>query len=339
MMPAVLMLLILAHMGAGSSARGGYVFAIPTKIAVSADATEAENSAATELTSFMNRISGAPHLYAVQRPQKGVSQLAVGYGAALALGIEPQAVAGLGLEGYVLITNASSGVAAGSAVLTGGLAAPRGALYAVNAFLEQMGVQFLAQDVTLLPARLPSALPILDVRFTPQLEYRQIFEYGLNQNTTRSLNLNLHSRLNKAEVQRPSFLGPGRGGSVEYANPPGFVHTSYSLLSTNGSEGGGRVPPLALFESNNEWFWPRDKPIYGQLCWSNLTLQHFIIGNLRAQLRRQPNATIVSVSQNVSNFCPRALFAPPPPRTPSPSPSAYASPKVAVSVSGLCRGV
>ena len=139
-------------------------------------------------------------------------------------------------------------------VLTGGLAAPRGTLYAVNAFLEQLGVQFLAQDVTALPARLPSALPPLDVRYIPQLEYRQIYEYGLNQNTTRSLDLNLHSRLNKAEVQRRSYLGPSRGGSVEYANPPGFVHTSYSLLSASAGEGGGRVPPQALFNSNNEWF-------------------------------------------------------------------------------------
>ena len=312
MMPAALLLrrwllLLMVHTEPAGGARSGGGF--PTKIAVSAGATEAENSAATELAVFLNRISGAPHLYAVQRPQQGVPQIAVGHGAALALGIGPQAVAGLGLEGYVMTTNVSLGVAAGSLVLTGALAAPRGTLYAVNAFLEQLGVQFLAQDVTLLPVRLPSALPSLNVRFTPQLEYRQVFEYSTNRNTTRSLSLNLHSRLNKAEVQQPSFLGPSRGGSVKYANPPGFVHTSYSLLSATGNEGGGRVPPLALFESNNEWFWPRDKPVYGQLCWSNLTLQHFIVGNLREQLRRQPDATIVSVSQNVSAVTTNLAFA------------------------------
>ena len=48
-----------------------------------------------------------------------------------------------------------------------------------------------------------------------------------------------------------------------YADPPGFVHTSYNMLydygkfppNTNCSS--GQCPPAELFKTHNEWFWPR----------------------------------------------------------------------------------
>ncbi len=48
-----------------------------------------------------------------------------------------------------------------------------------------------------------------------------------------------------------------------------------------------------------EWFWPRDDPsVYGQLCWSNASLVSFIESQVKSFLRSQPDATIISVSQN-----------------------------------------
>ena len=47
------------------------------------------------------------------------------------------------------------------------------------------------------------------------------------------------------------------------------------------------------------WFWPRDDgTVYGQLCWSNASLVSFIAKKVKGFLRTQPNATIISVSQN-----------------------------------------
>ena len=95
-----------------------------------------------------------------------------------------------------------------------------------------------------------------------------------------------------------------QGGSVAYASPPGFVHTSYALFGLNET-GGGAHPPSSLFESHNEWFWPHnDSKAYGQLCWSNASLVSFLIDQVRTLLRSQPNANIISVSQNDNyNYC------------------------------------
>ena len=48
---------------------------------------------------------------------------------------------------------------------------------------------------------------------------------------------------------------PARGGSVEYATPPGMVHTSYMLLSCEPGGPptcGGMAPPQALWESRRK---------------------------------------------------------------------------------------
>ena len=56
---------------------------------------------------------------------------------------------------------------------------------------------------------------------------------------------------------------------------------------------------LFRYAAHPEWFWPRDNPtVYGQLCWSNSSLQTFVLETVRKILRTQPHANIVSVSQN-----------------------------------------
>ena len=72
---------------------------------------------------------------------------------------------------------------------------------------------------------------------------------------------------------------------------------SYAVLGSNESTT-LPLPPLELWDSHREWFWPRDKRVLGQLCWSNSSLQAFIIKNVKRMLTSQPDATIVSISQN-----------------------------------------
>ena len=100
-----------------------------------------------------------------------------------------------------------------------------------------------------------------------------------------------------------------RGFAPIYA-PPGFVHTSYSLLwppgtsstfkcnTTAGIPGCG-IPP-ELFTKHREWFWPPAPaaPTAGQLCWSNASLQQFMIAQVKGFLALNPGAEIISVSQN-----------------------------------------
>ena len=290
---------------------------LPAVITVDAKASVPERRAADSLAAFLNRISGTASFRV--RPAdaaiKGTPQIAVGFGAAALLGVHRAAMESMGLEGVLATTSSSRGVPPGSAALTGGKGAPRGALYAVNEFLERLGVQFLDRlpGGTKLPAALPDDLPAMDIRFIPPLEYRQQYTFGLDNydafRTTgigdATMDFNVHRRANKASDSGES-PDAAHGGAVVYASPPGFVHTSYNLLCSSGKCGGGRQgPPPGLWATNREWFWPRDNPnTEGQLCWSNASLQQFIVGNLKQQLKSQPAATIVSVSQNDNpNHC------------------------------------
>jgi len=86
---------------------------------------------------------------------------------------------------------------------------------------------------------------------------------------------------------------------VSYASPPGFVHTSYQILAF--PEAASNSPPPDLFAAHPEWFWPRGPAgakAYGQLCWSNASLVAFVTEQTRKVLRAQPDAMLVSISQN-----------------------------------------
>jgi hypothetical protein len=245
----------------------------PTLITVGASASVPEQRAAADLAGHLNKIS-ASSTFTVQpatAARKSTPQIAVGYDAAILLGVHPEELASLGLEGILASTNLSRGIPAGSAALTGSKGAPRGALYAVVELLEAMGVRFLDRlpGGTQLPAALPAALlPTLDRSFIPPLEYRQQYQFGCDNyggtgkgapggvgNTT--MDWNVHRRLNKATLSGESPTA-AFGSSVVYASPPGFVHTSYALLGTKINS--GRGPPADLFKAHNEWFWPRDDP-------------------------------------------------------------------------------
>ena len=82
------------------------------------------------------------------------------------------------------------------------------------------------------------------------------------------------------------------------------MHTSYRLFGDNTTDG-GKHPPSDLFKTNNEWFWPHnDGTAYGQLCWSNSSLIEYLKAQVKALLSADPDATIISVSQNDNgNYC------------------------------------
>lgn len=71
------------------------------------------------------------------------------------------------------------------------------------------------------------------------------------------------------------------GGGVRWASPPGFVHTSFTL-----------VDPTVLKPTHPEWFGPN------QLCWTNTSLVQYVIQRVREYLDADPTATVISVSQN-----------------------------------------
>ena len=275
----------------------------PYVITLAADASPGEKYAASELANFTGCAVVSPGAAA------SAPQLAVGFGAATALGVGAAALdnATLGDEGFLLTSEGLSQHQ--SIALSGAEGAPRGALYAAyRAATTLLGMRFWAHDETtqpnlvlpLTPAALAPQLALgVHDRVVPELEYRDCNAAGV--------------RLHKRWALRNHYNGIGladaaHGGSISYATPPGFVHTSYTLLSDAAPQ--GRGPPADLFAAHNEWFWPHnDSQAYGQLCWTNASLVEF----LKQRVRHAINASlvrngalpdIVSVSQNDNfNYC------------------------------------
>ena len=169
----------------------------------------------------------------------------------------------------------------------------RGTIYGVVEFLERVGVRFLTSSVTVSKSDCPwnnssatfTGLPS-EYTFVPLFEERNVGAFDVDHSAPEFA---IHQRLN---------LGPkisqSMGGGPTYATPPGYVHTSYALVDKD-----------QFFETHNEWFWPRDdKTVYGQLCWTNTSLIEYVISQVKTMLRNQPNATVISVSQNDNgNYC------------------------------------
>ena len=86
------------------------------------------------------------------------------------------------------------------------------------------------------------------------------------------------------------------GNNPTYATPPGPVHTSYTLFDPSTDRAG--LPPPELWQKHPEWMWPRNRSVYGQLCWSNASLIEYLTTRVKGYLRAQPAANVISVSQN-----------------------------------------
>ena len=238
-------------------------------VVVAADASEAERHAADELAGFLRQITGA-RFKIVPGPAEGASRILVGPGAAK-LAQPDFSTDGLGADGIV-IRNVGDDL-----ILAGGH--PRGTLYAVYTFLEDMlGCRWWSSEVSKIPSTPTVVVGDLDIRYSPALEYREPYWFD-------AFDADWAVR-NKCNGQRPA-LDAKRGGKHVYE---GFVHTFNRL-----------IPPEKYFKDHPEWF----SEIKGkrtsdrvQLCLTNEQMYQELLKNLKAQLRNNPAATIASVSQN-----------------------------------------
>lgn len=156
---------------------------------------------------------------------------------------------------------------------------PRGTLYAVYRLLgKRCGVRWWTPWATTVPRNPGLVLPPIDESETPAFEYRDAFWYHAFDGDWAARNF-----CNGFSAR----LDADRGGRVEYQ---GFVHTYYPL-----------VPPDPNFAQHPEWYSLIDgkrTTDNAQLCTTNPELRAFVVRQVEAQLRANPKATIVSVSQN-----------------------------------------
>jgi hypothetical protein len=180
-------------------------------------------------------------------------------------------VEGLGQEGVVVRSGD------GYLILAGG--APRGTLYAVYTFLEDVvGCRWWSSTVSTIPKKPTLAVEGVNIRYVPTLEYRETFWFDAFDGdwAVRNKSNGNSERLDEA-----------RGGRHIYE---GFVHTFYPL-----------IPPATYFDAHPEWFSEIDgkrKHEYAQLCLTNDEMRAELVKNLKERLRKNPAATIASVSQN-----------------------------------------
>lgn len=164
----------------------------------------------------------------------------------------------------------------------------RGALYAVYTLLEEYGgVRWWTPSVTHVPWKKRWEIPKLDYRYTSPFAVREVF----------------YRPIWKDEVFAARMKNNGHFGVTTAAygghNPIlGFCHTFNRM-----------IPAFATFRKHPEYFaeikGKRSLGIdVGQLCLSNPQVLRIITEKTLEQLRFNPDATIISVSQNDnSDYC------------------------------------
>ncbi len=168
---------------------------------------------------------------------------------------------------------------------------PRGTLYGVYGFLEYLGCRFFSADTEVVPQVSYIAPPEdLDIASQPAFVYRDLF-WSNTYDEVLSAKLGLNGALMSGAYGRQ--LSDAVGGGITYAGPH-FVHTFAYIMTkeTHFAE-----HPEYFSEINGE---RTAEHLYSQLCMTNPEVLEIVIRHVKGWLRDNPDAKLVSVSQNDS---------------------------------------
>jgi hypothetical protein len=238
-------------------------------IVVQERATAAEKQAAEELAEHLSKMTGGT--FGGPEVSTGEKRIILIGQGSIASNLFPE-VPFSSLGGEETIAKTKGDVL----LLAGGR--PRGTLYAVYRFLHKQGVRWWTPWATTIPKRPTLTVQDIDIREKPAFEYREAYWWLATNPDWAARNYN--------NGHFPAFTA-NHGGKVGYN---GFVHTFYGL-----------VPPDKYFATHPEWFsevngqrtWQN-----AQLCTTNPQLRDFMVEQVKKQLRANPDAKIISVSQN-----------------------------------------
>jgi len=256
------------------------------QIVISNDLSPAVRYAADELRNHLEQITG------VRLPVVADTEAATPYeilvGPSNRLGLLDVKIdrASLGKESYTLRTVGTR------LLIVGG--EPRGTLYGVYGLLEDhWGCRWFTPEVQRIPRRDRLPLPQLNERRSPAFEYREEYLWDSFDGNWMARN-----RLN------------GAGGRGRLAEKQGIYPTAPPLEARHGGDirfGFGffvhsmarLVPPGQHFAAHPEYFalWT-GKRDPAQLCCTNEDAIRLCTQAVLAAMRRQPEATVFSVSQN-----------------------------------------
>jgi hypothetical protein len=239
-------------------------------ILVDSTSTLTEQSAAKELGRYLSQITGKEIPIATDAKLRK-NCIVVGSGPLIKMTLPHFDPSKLASE-QIVVRSVGSRL-----VVTGG--GTRGTMYAVYRLLQQKcGVRWWAPWATTVPIHPHLKLANLDISEKPAFEYREPYWSHTNNGDWA-----VHNFSNGASIQ----VDDSRGGKTTYQ---GFVHTYYPL-----------VPPAQYFKAHPEWYSLIDGKRTtedAQLCTTNPELRKFIVEQVRAQLKANPQVAIISVSQN-----------------------------------------
>lgn len=255
------------------------------RIVRSAQALPAEITAAERLSKYFELITGNPvETVTDETPAKGRE---------IVLGLTGRDIPSvkavrdtLGGEGYAILKKGKRIFVTGSCENYG-----RGTLYGAFELLRLMGCEFYATDTETVPSLNDLVLKKVNKVEKPAFEYRDVYWSAV---WDKEISVKLHRNGNLAG-QLPTEWGNG----VFYAGQ--FVHTFSKL-----------VPPEEYFEEHPEYFSEIDgvrtaRHLYSQLCVTNEDVFNITLAKVRQWLDENPDAKIVSVSQNdsfvIGSYC------------------------------------
>jgi len=264
-----------------------YVIVLP------AEPTPVEQTAASELREHVAKITGASlPIVAETKASADVPRIVLGAGKltrALLPDFNPDS---LSRDAIVIKT------AGRDLVLTGH--PRRGTLYAVYTFLEDtLGVRWWTATETHLPKLPTLRVPRLDVAYAPKLVDRATRYRQLSDGCFRS-----HKGIDQREQRRMGIFAARLklNGHDHWPIPPeyggrdkllGWVHTFFHIE--------GLLPPAKYFKDHPQWYsliGGKRQHRRGQLCLTNKEMLAEMIRVVSQRLRDNPDATMISVSQN-----------------------------------------
>lgn len=254
----------------------------PGRILLGSGATPVERTAAEQLAKHLTEITGRE--FPIVQSADGGPVFAVGPGAARQVAPDIDlSWDNLLNDGIVMKT------VDGSVVLTGADDAKRGTLYAVQEFLEEVaGVRWWTPTVTHIPTNPELRIPELDVRYTPEIRYREVFTNAISPKAWTTAKEPLVAEFAvRMRLNMGFYRIPDSWGGFSPIDP--WSHSFFKFL-----------PPDRYFKDHPEWYSEIDgvrKWQRAQLCMSNDEMLEELAKNVAAYLRQRPNVGVVAVDQ------------------------------------------
>lgn len=256
------------------------------RIVVAGDASAPEQNAARELAAYLQKATTADFSITTAPDAGGQPVIAVGPGAAKAvdpdLDLTRTGPAGLGDDGIVIRTVGEH------LVLSGAEGSKRGTLYAVYEFLSrEVGVRWWTPEAETVPGRRVLSVRQLDIRYTPPFIYRETLCSAIRPFVWEETDAVPLFAVRMRQNGHFARIPPVWGG---HYNLIGWCHTFYGLM-----------PPDRYFKDHPDWYseiggqrrWEK-----AQLCLTNEEMIAELARNVLARIRRDPEAGMISVTQN-----------------------------------------